>query len=249
MLIFSLHTLFLILSLGLTFIWTRNPSLSPFNLQATGLLILFYFVTRFVTGKPAESAGMPAESAGKTKGAQNTLDAIIFTTITFLIVITTGGVHSPVFFLLYFLLFALSLLFEPTQSIILSLLLIAIFGYDLLHGFDNLALINLITLFLTTPIAMIFGKKYLQTLEDIGRIKQLNKIISEEETDTLLWLTTKAKPTFVSLLDTTSLIIGSNLLPARLQDRLKQLHQDLIALHQSAQTLEKDIQEIDEKTT
>ena len=162
MLIFSLHTLFLILSLGLTYLWTKNPSLSPFNLQATGLLILFYFVTKFVTGK--------------AKSTQNTLDAIIFTTITFLIVTTTGGVHSPVFFLLYFLLFALSLLFEPIQSIILSLLLIALFGYDLSNNFDNPALINLITLFLTTPIAMIFGKKYLQTLEDLGQIKQLNKI-------------------------------------------------------------------------
>src|SRR3989344_45206 len=237
MLIFSLPALFLILSLGLTYLWTRTPSLSPFNLQATGLLILFYFVTKFVTGKPAESAG-------KAKGAQNTLDAIIFTTITFLIVTTTGGVHSPVFFLLYFLLFALSLLFEPIQSIILSLLLIALFGYDLSNNFDNLALINLITLFLTTPIAMIFGKKYLQTLEDLGKIKQLNKIISEEETDTLLWLTTRARPTLISLLDTTSLIISSNLLPGRLQDRLKQLHQDLISLHQSAQTLENDIQDL-----
>ncbi len=234
MLIFSLHTFFLFLSLGLTYLWTQNPSLSPFNLQATGLLILFYFVTKFVTGK--------------AKGAQNTLDAIIFTIITFLIVTTTGGVHSPVFFLLYFLLFALSLLFEPIQSIILSLLLIALFGYDLSNNFDNLALINLTTLFLTTPIAMIFGKKYLQTLEDLGRIKQLNQIISEEETDTLLWLTTRARPTLISLLDTTSLIISSNLLPARLQDRLKQLHQDLVSLHQSAQTLENDIQDIDEKS-
>lgn len=235
MLIFSLHTLFLVLSLGLTFLWTKNPSLSPFNLQATGLLVLFYFVTKFV--------------AGKTKSAQNSLDAIIFTTITFLIVTTTGGVHSPVFFLLYFLLFALSLLFEPVQSIILSLILIALFGYDLSLNFDNPALINLVTLFLTTPIAMIFGKKYLQTLEDLGRIKQLNQVITEEETDTLLWLTTRAKPTLISLLDTTSQIISSNLLPTRLQDRLKQLHQDLITLHQSAQTLEKDIQDIDEKTT
>lgn len=235
MLIFGLHTLFLVLSLGLTFLWTQSPSLSPFNLQATGLLILFYFVTKFVTGK--------------ANGVQNTLDAIIFTTITFLIVTTTGGVHSPVFFLLYFLLFALSLLFEPIQSIILSLLLIALFGYDLSLNFDNLALINLVTLFLTTPIAMIFGKKYLQTLEDLGRIKQLNKIISEEETDTLLWLTTRARPTLISLLDTTSQIISTNLLPGRLQDRLKQLHQDLISLHQSTQVLEKDIQDFDEKAT
>src|SRR3989344_5251216 len=196
MLIFSLHTLFLILSLGLTYLWTRNPSLSPFNLQATGLLILFYFVTKFVTGKPAESAG-------KAKGGQ----------------------HDP-------------------QPIILSLLMIALFGVDLSNNFDSLALINLIALFLTTPIAMIFGKKYLQTLEDLGKIKQLNKIISEEETDTLLWLTTRARPTLIRLLDTTSLIISSNLLPGRLQDRLKQLHQDLISLHQSAQTLENDIQDL-----
>lgn len=232
MLIFGLHTLFLILSLGLTYLWTRNPSLSPFNLQATGLLILSYFVIRLVSGQK--------------KGAQNTLDAIIFTSLTFMIVISTGGVHSPVFFILYFLLFALSLLFEPLQSIIVSLLLIVLFGYDLSLNFDNTALINLATLLLTTPLAMIFGRKYLQTLEDLGKIKQLANTIAEEETDTLLWISTKAKPTLVSLLDTTSLIIGTNLLPLRLQDRLKQLHADLISLHQSAQELEKGIDEKDD---
>lgn len=231
--IFILHTLFLFLSVGLTFLWTQNPSLTPYNLQAVGLIILFYFAGKLVSGSRNRLAA--------------SLDAVIFTILTLFLITTTGGVHSPIFFLLYFLLFALSLLFEPVQSIILSLLLIALFGYDLSLNFDNLALINLTTLLLTTPIAMIFGRKYLQTLEDLGRIKQLTKVISEEETDTLLWLSTKAKPTLINLLDTTSLIISSNLLPYALQQKLKSLHQDLITLHQSAASLEKEIDEASEE--
>ncbi|MFZ2201879.1 MAG: hypothetical protein WAV56_00625, partial [Microgenomates group bacterium] len=61
------------------------------------------------------------------------------------------------------------------------------------------------------------------------------------ETQTLIWLSTKAKPTLINLLDTTSLIISSNLLPFGLQQKLKSLHTDLVTLHQSASILEKDI--------
>jgi hypothetical protein len=154
---------------------------------------------------------------------------------------SSGGVHSSLFFLLYFLLFGLSLLFEPNQAIFLSLFLLLIFGLDSAFKFDQPAIINLATLLFITPLASLFGKKYLQNLEGKGEIMILNKIIREEETETLMWLSTKAKPTLTSLLDTTSQIIGSNLLPRNLQEKLQTLHQDLIALHHSASTLEKDI--------
>lgn len=223
------HTLFLIFSISLTFLWTQNPSLTAYNLQAVGLLILFYFA-----GK------LPGRTKSHLSAA---LDAVILTSLILFLVITTGGAHSPVFFLLYFLLFAESLLFEPTAAIVVSLLLVLFFGGSLRFEFDNTALINLASLLLITPLASLFGRKFLETQAEAGKIKLLDQIIQTEETQTLIWLSTKAKPTLINLLDTTSLIISSNLLPFGLQQKLKSLHTDLVALHQSASILEKDIGE------
>lgn len=230
MLTVILHTLFLALAVSLTFFWTKNPILSAFNLQFVGLIILFYFLVKLIS---------------KRQKMVMALDALVFAMITFLIVSSTGGLRSPAFFLLYFLLFSLSLLFEPIQSLLLGLFLALLFSLQAGFAFDTTAIINLTTLILITPLALIFGRKYLQTLADLGKIKLLNDIVSEEETDMLIWLSTKAKPTLVNLLDTTSLIISSNLLPFGLQEKLKTLHSNLISLHQSANELEKDI---DEKT-
>jgi len=225
---FIFHSLFLLFSVSLTYLWTKNSTLSSFNLQAVGLLILFYFGSKLLSGKRDRVLAI--------------LDAVIFTSLILFLVLTSGGVHSPLFFLLYFLLFGGSLLFEPFQAVLLSLILIILFSLDLSFRFDEPAIINLVTLFFITPLASLFGRKYLQSQHDSGKIMILNKIISEEETDTLLWLSTKAKPTLVSLLDTTSLIISSNLLPFRLQEKLKSLHRDLISLHVSANDLENDIE-------
>ena len=226
------HTLFLVLAVALTFLWSQNPKLTPYNLQAIGLLLLFYFAAKFISGPKARLSAA--------------LDALIFTILILFLVLTTGGVQSPVFFLLYFLLFAVSLLFEPIAAIVISLLLTLFFGFSLRFDFDNTALINLASLLLITPLANLFGRKFLQTQAAAGKIKLLDQIIQSEETQTLIWLSTKAKPTLINLLDTTSLIISSNLLPYALQQKLKNLHQDLVTLHQSAGSLEKEIDETSE---
>ena len=226
------HTLFLVLAVALTFLWSQNPKLTPYNLQAIGLLLLFYFAGKFISGSKARLSAA--------------LDAVIFTILILFLVTSTGGVQSPVFFLLYFLLFAVSLLFEPTAAIVISLLLVLFFSFSLRFDFDNTALINLASLLLITPLANLFGRKFLQTQAAAGKIKLLDQIIQSEETQTLIWLSTKAKPTLINLLDTTSLIIGSNLLPYALQQKLKNLHQDLVTLHQSAGSLEREIDETSE---
>jgi len=227
MLTFILHTCFLLISVGVTYLWTKNPTLNSFNLQAVGLLILFYFGGKLLSKSQQK--------------IMNILDAVVLTSLIMFLVLTSGGIHSSLFFLLYFLLFGLSLLFEPTQSFFLSLSLIVVFGIDAGFKFDQAGLINLLSLLLITPLASVFGRKYLEGLEESGQIKRLNQIVAEDETETLFWLSTKAKPTLINLLDTTSQIIGSNLLPTRLQEKLKDLHRDLINLHQSASTLEDDI--------
>jgi hypothetical protein len=226
MLSFTIHTTFLSLAILLTYFWTKSPLLSVYNLQLTALLTIFYFLSRLLIKK--NSFILNLEST------------IIFTSIILLLVFSTGSLESPLFFLLDFLLFALALFIEPFQAGAIAILISLIFlvtGQNL----SSTATINILSLLLVTPLAILFGRKFLENQVKQGRIEILENTLASEETDTLLWLSTKSKPTIISIIDNLSLVISSNNLPHHLQDKLKKSYSDLIALHQSADILEKKI--------
>jgi len=226
MLSFLINTLFLALAVILTYLWTNNPNLNHYNLQLTGLLVIVYFFSRLFLKRVST--------------IYNLQSTLIFTAISLLLVFSTGGLTSPLFFLLDFLLFGLALFLEPYQAGATAIILCSILFFSH-HDFDTAAIINLISLLLTTPIAIIFGRKFLESQAAQGKINLLEKTLADEETDTLLWLTTKTKPTLTSIIDSLSQIIASNRLPFSLQDKAKEAYTDLVALHRSASTLEKEI--------
>jgi len=153
-------------------------------------------------------------------------------------IFSTGQLNSPFFFLLDILLFALALFFEPVQAAITSLILTFVFLVSSKLSLNTSQVVNLASLVLITPLAVIFGNKFIENQENQGKITRLKKDLAEEETNTLLWIATKAKPSLIEVLDTTSQIISSNLLPFRLQEKIKKAHKDLLSLHQSANQLE-----------
>ena len=137
---FLLHTIFLGLALFLTYLWTQSPSLSPFTLQLVGITILSYFGLKMLFSKATKLL--------------NALDAVVLTSLTFLLVISTGSLASPLFFILYFLLFGLSLLFEPVQAFLASLLITTFLLVNQKGQLDTNSLINLATLFLVFVFAI-----------------------------------------------------------------------------------------------
>lgn len=211
-----------------SFIWSSIQTTSDHSLQLVIVLVSFYFATRFFSKKLKYNT-------------VNRINANIYLCLTLLLVLSTGGANSPLFFLIYFLLFSLSLLSEPNQSLLIGVLIALLMAIKYNFQIDGTMAINLVTLLLISPLAIIFGQKYLQSLQLEGRIKLLNKEMEVEQTDTLLWITTKALPTITSGVDFISQVIGTNALPYSLQERLKSLHNDLLSLHQSANTLEKEI--------
>jgi hypothetical protein len=155
-----LHSIILILAIAFSFLFAKSP-LAIYDLQlAAGLFIVLFLVKRFI----------------KTS---RVFEAIIFTVIVFVIVNTTGGLESQFFFLIYFLLFALSLLLEPVEAIIATLT--AILFYLIYLPQDNLLanLIPLISLALLTPFAMFMGQEYLQSekLRSENEAKQENTFL------------------------------------------------------------------------
>jgi len=223
---FILQSLFLILAVIFSFIWTQNPTLSSYNLQLTGLLVLLYFTSKLFASRRHRLIDIES--------------TIILITITLLLIFSTGGITSPLFFLLIFLLFALSLLFSPLQIAITSLSLSLVFALNL-SSLDTTSLLNLIFLLLTTPLALLFGQKYLQVQKAQGKIKILETTLAHEQTNTLLFLSTSAKPDLFDALTNISHAISSNRLPHHLQKRLQETYSKLIKLYQSTNELKQEV--------
>ncbi len=217
----------LVLAVLVSWGWTHS-TLATYNLQLAAILIITYFVLHL---------------AARSRRLFDLGSTLILVSITFLLIFSTGGLTSPLFFLLDFLLFALVLLFEPAQTAILAAFVILLFlGEQFLTDtgspFTTLTLTNLLSLALITPLALLFGRRYLEVQQAAGKIQLLEEVSRKDQTDTLMWVATQARPDLIRVLDSLSQIIAANALPYSLQGRLKQTYQDLIALGRSANELE-----------
>ena len=235
-----MRTLLLSFTIIFIFAWTQSPTLSSYNLQLTGVLILLYFVSKFVfrgiTPRPFFFA------------------TIVLISIILLLIFSTGGINSPIFFTLFFLLFAIALLLTPNQAAIASALLVSIFLWQNFQNLTSTVIIDLVSLIMMTPLAIVFSKSYLKYLHSEGKITLIKAIIKDEESDNLLWITTTAKPSLASVLNSlTDIIIYLNsksqtlLIPELLLEKLKAIQQNLISLYASTGTLEKSIEESSDK--
>lgn len=239
------HSILLILTAIFPFFWTSNPDLSNYSLQLSALLLaVFLFHNLIAKRKPLTSLFIKY---------QYITNSIIITLLVLLLILDTGGLNSPLFFIANFLLFGLSLFFHPMQGFVLGLALSFLFLLN-----SNLTsintLTNVISLLLMTPLARFFGTQYAKLLEAQDQIKilsyqskHLRSTVSKEETTTLLWLSLEFRNKIYQALDLVSQL-SSNLsfLPYHQKEQLIKLYQDLKALFQSGQELEKKIDRLTE---
>lgn len=147
-----------------------------------------------------------------------------------LIIFSTNGVQSPLFFLIYFLLFVTAFQFPPSTSLSLSLVIFLLLSQTLNSYSSLLALLSL--LFITPIVALIS----LQT-------QKQNKIISTvavEETDLLLWLNLKFKTGIGAIIDSSSQLLSTPITPIQ-KDHLKNIKNSAKSLLHSADKLTNEI--------
>jgi len=160
-----LHAVLLVLSIALMFVFPQTP-LRVYELEiAAGLFIVLFAVRKF------------SLFSKKTR----LFESIIFTLIIMGIVNTTGGITSPYFFLIYFLLFALTLLLEPIISIITTITLMIFYVFTIPGTATVSQLIPIFSLALMTPFALIMGNEYEET-------KRLRNSMNAQTENTFLFL-------------------------------------------------------------
>ncbi|HUV72470.1 MAG TPA: hypothetical protein VMW25_05695 [Clostridia bacterium] len=225
---FFLHSFYLSLTVLALWFWTNNPFLTSYNFYLAIFIIGSYLLAHFF--RPWLF-----------------LDTIVYTASLLLIIAGTGGLNSSFFFLIYFLLFAVAILYEPFLTLILTLALTLFFANQLnsLH-----TAMQLLSLLFFSPLAIFFGKQYLRLLESQKKIRILAKKqtalkeeIEHEETDSLLWLSLNLKNGLLNIVHQASELMADNHLPLgkTARDSLRSIHETAKSLLKSGQKLQEKI--------
>lgn len=223
---FIAHASFLTFAALLTYLWTSHPVYSTYTLQLIAILILLYFGTHALTKKRHTHRNII------------TLDLIILTTTILLLVTETGGLTSPLFFTIYFLLFAVALLLEIEATLLLTGILVIFLTILPTTDLTNLAhLTALVSMVMITPLAIFTAHQYERVLKERELRALTESQITKEETDTLLFLSLNLKKTLISALDLLSVIIPQTTI-RNVRSDLQQLYQDLKELYTAADELQ-----------
>lgn len=227
----------LILSLtGLfAWIWVNHPQLAPYSLQLVALGAIIILVRSLVKNS---SFGL--------------LDLTIINGIISLLVFSTGGPSSPLFFLFYFLLFALAFLLDPESAIIFSLILTFLLTPQMETWSDFGEAFSLV---LVAPIAFFFGQEYLKNLTNQKQIKTFQKklirnqkALASQEKDVLLWLSLNLRNTLAEISEITAQLL-SDLAHLSPQQKLllKKMRRKIRKLLKEAEILEKKVDRVSDE--
>lgn len=159
------QAMLLMLLIGATFLWQKSP-LSEFTIPLLGLLTFIYVLTSFtkkVTTKP--------------------LPIILLIISTILLLLSTGGIHSVLFFLLYFLSFALAFSFPPITVFAFNVAVVLCFLPEAVTGDVLINSIQLASLLLLSPLAYFFGKEIQNREQHALRAEETIKKIQDDISD------------------------------------------------------------------
>ena len=212
----SANLLVLLISSLAAYIFTLTPYISYFP-QVISAIAIIFILTHF---HPATAK----------------LDALTIGLITFivnLLVFATNGVNSSVFFLMYFLLFALSFQLPPLMIVAYAFFLILILSQSLNSPSSLLPLFSLI---FVSPLAWFVGIQHQENIE-------LEKSVSQEQTDIIMWISLRFKNSISQIIDTlTMLSLDPKLSPSQKRDIINIRRRSKSLLTSSRQLID-DIEE------
>jgi hypothetical protein len=146
----------------------EQTGLSSFIVQVLAGLIIAYILITFSRRKKH-----PHETFG------GSLDIFILNTAIFLLIYLTNAIISPLFFLLYFLGFGITFIFEPATVFIFAICTIFIFLPQTLKNGSLESFIKLGSLLLISPLAFFFGQEYKDQDKEIAKRESLQERTQE----------------------------------------------------------------------
>lgn len=158
------HSIILILTIAFSFALVKTP-FYQYDLQITALIFIIYFLLK-----------KSLSQYQITNIKYRLFDSVIFTLIILNIVNSTGATRSSLFFLNYFLIFALSLILEPIISITTTLTLVIFYLLSLPANQSLKELLPVFSLPFLTPFALFLGQEHVKN----EKLKLKNQKLQEE---------------------------------------------------------------------
>lgn len=190
------HAIVLLFSFGIVFIWEQTGA-DAYTIQAVALLVVVYLGLSFWRRKRQQEANFGGSA-----------DIFILNTAIFLLIYTTGNIYSPLYFLLYFLGFGITFIFEPATVFLFTIGAVLIFLPEAMTNGAVESYIKLGSLLLISPLAFFFGQEYRDRdrqeaeIEDMAeRGKDAADTISEDVHEVLTEEKAKLEPETVEKLN------------------------------------------------
>lgn len=216
--------------LGQTSLFTSN------SLQIFAFAVILYILNQFFSTK-----------IDFLKSNKMLLDFSILSVAIILFIAMTGYLSSPLFFLMYFLVFGVSLLLHPSAALTIaftsSVLFLATPKKDLVAE-----LMQLSSLFLITPLALLFGSQYikLQQAKDKTSLlekdeKQLAKEVVSQEKQVRDWTSRDFKNQLIKIWENIDNLAKSIGLTNNQKTKLSEISNQLSKLLKSGEDMEKKV--------
>lgn len=178
------QSVFLAVTLAVIFSW-QLLSLDGLTVPFLGLLILAYLIlSRLMRKKSGEARSSSAGQRGE-KGQIDELGVLLLVAITLLLIFSTGGIDSLIFFLLYFISFAITFSLKPETVFIFLAGIVMLFLPTALSQNVTENIIKLGSVVLITPLAYFFGKEYRVVEHHQQKDAEIASRISHEAADIL----------------------------------------------------------------
>ncbi|MBI3070176.1 MAG: hypothetical protein HYY87_02630 [Candidatus Levybacteria bacterium] len=168
--LFLRQSLLLLLSFVFVFVWQKTP-LSDYTIQALGFLIFLFLLL---------SARRKEFNLANVISKRDFLSIFTLNTLILLFIFSTGGLSSPLFFLLYFLGFGIAFVFEPATVFIFILGAILVFLAEALTGDIMGNFLRLGSLALISPLAFFFGREYRKGEKQVEQIEKTSQAIKKD---------------------------------------------------------------------
>lgn len=203
--------------------------LSTYGLQISALMITAYVAISFLIRKRILSIDLKV-----------TMDVLVFSFTISLLLFTTGGFNSPVFFLSYFLLFGVSLFSSPLTATVITITFALLFVVAPKADFW-IDLLQIGSLLAIAPISVLFGKQYLKVLEDKKMITGLNQKVQRNKVDVTTWTEGDFRKRLLRVQEYLQKLLMDPVIQSDEKERIKSIHRQIYDLFLSGKTMEKNI--------
>jgi hypothetical protein len=165
---------------------------------------------------------------------------LVFSLTIALLIFTTGGFASPVFFLSYFLLFGVALFSSPVTATAITITFALLFIAQPKADFWP-DLLQMGSLLIITPLSVIFGKQYQKVIEDRKTITGLSQKIQKNKVDINAWTEGDFRKRLLRIQEYLQKLLNDPAIGTDKKERITSLYRQIYDLFLSGMKMEKDI--------